>query len=66
MLQKQIYITKKKKYLNFLPSKFKMDSNTSEPIKFYNLGDAYGEFSNFYHAEIEVDGKTWPTTEHYF
>lgn len=35
-------------------------------IKFYRTGDAYGEFSNFAAFPIQLDGKTWPTTEHYF
>ncbi|CAG8667502.1 649_t:CDS:2, partial [Paraglomus brasilianum] len=26
----------------------------------------YGIFSNFYGAPIELDGKIWPTSEHYF
>ena len=26
----------------------------------------YGCFSNFFAAPVEIDGKTWPTTEHYF
>ena len=36
------------------------------PIKFYNRDDPYYEFTNFYSAPIEIDRKTWPTTEHYF
>jgi ribA/ribD-fused uncharacterized protein len=35
-------------------------------IHFYATGDAYGEFSNFAAFPIEVDGKSWPTSEHYF
>src|SRR5262245_7568349 len=35
-------------------------------IKFYRTGDAYGEFSNFSPHPIQIDGKTWPTSEHYF
>jgi ribA/ribD-fused uncharacterized protein len=35
-------------------------------IKFYRLGDAYGEFSNFSPHPIVLQDKTWPTTEHYF
>ncbi|KAG0216489.1 hypothetical protein BGX28_000003 [Mortierella sp. GBA30] len=37
-----------------------------DTINFYRQGDKYGEFSNFYFAPIVMDGKTWPTTEHYF
>jgi len=38
----------------------------TEVIKFYRQGDAWGEFSNFSAHPIELDGKRWPTTEHYF
>ena len=36
------------------------------PIRFYNRDDQYYEFTNFYPAPICLDGKTWPTSEHYF
>ena len=36
------------------------------PILFYQRNKPFGEFSNFYLAPIELDGYTWPTTEHYF
>jgi ribA/ribD-fused uncharacterized protein len=36
------------------------------PIHFYHQHRPFGEFSNFYPAPIELDGYTWPTTEHYF
>ena len=36
------------------------------PINFYNRDDPYYEFTNFYNAPVEVDRKTWATTEHYF
>jgi nicotinamidase/pyrazinamidase len=41
---------------------------TKEPrcIKFYKVGEPYGEFSNFAPFPIELDGKVWPTSEHYF
>jgi len=32
-------------------------------IRFYGAGN---EFSNFYALPTEIDGKIWPTTEHYF
>ena len=35
-------------------------------IKFYSTGDEYGEFSNFAGFSIRLDGKQWPTSEHYF
>lgn len=38
----------------------------AEVIRFYRQGDEFGEFSNFAAFPIKLDGKTWPTTEHYF
>jgi N-glycosidase YbiA len=35
-------------------------------IKFYRVSDEYGEFSNFAKFPIKIDGKIWPTSEHYF
>ena len=35
-------------------------------IKFYKTKEPFGEFSNFAGYAIEIDGKIWPTTEHYF
>lgn len=35
-------------------------------IKFYKRNDPYGCFGNFSRHSIELNGKTWPTTEHYF
>jgi N-glycosidase YbiA len=37
-----------------------------QAILFYSTKDAYGEFSNFAAFPIELDGRTWPTSEHYF
>jgi N-glycosidase YbiA len=36
------------------------------PIYFYSARDAYGCFSNFSSHGIQLGGKWWPTTEHYF
>lgn len=33
---------------------------------FHSTNKQYGEFSNFAHYGIELDGAWWPTTEHYF
>jgi N-glycosidase YbiA len=38
----------------------------SHTINFYLTDDQYGEFSNFAAFPIVLNGKTWPTTEHYF
>lgn len=35
-------------------------------IKFYATGDEYGDFSNFAAFRIELKGKVWPTSEHFF
>lgn len=37
-----------------------------EPIYFYLVDEANGHFSNFSPHPIELDGKLWPTSEHYF
>src|SRR3954470_16959989 len=38
----------------------------ADVINFYNLEDPNGEFSNFARFPVELGGKTWPTSEHYF
>jgi ribA/ribD-fused uncharacterized protein len=38
----------------------------SHVIRFYSVGDEYGEFSNFAPYPITLGKKRWPTTEHYF
>lgn len=35
-------------------------------IYFYSARDAYGCFSNFSPHGVELNGRWWPTTEHYF
>jgi ribA/ribD-fused uncharacterized protein len=35
-------------------------------IKFYLTDAPYGEFSNFSAHPIELKGRVWPTSEHYF
>jgi N-glycosidase YbiA len=35
-------------------------------IYFYTTTDKYGMFSNFSRHGITIDGKYWPTVEHYF
>jgi ribA/ribD-fused uncharacterized protein len=37
-----------------------------ETIQFYRVSDEYGWMSNFAGYPIELDGRTWPTSEHYF
>lgn len=42
-------------------------SKGSGPIRFYNKHEAFYEFTNFYKfAPFDLDGKKWPSTEHYF
>jgi len=35
-------------------------------INFNRVSDPYGEFSNFALFKINIMGKVWPTSEHYF
>ncbi|EGC36154.1 hypothetical protein DICPUDRAFT_22458, partial [Dictyostelium purpureum] len=35
-------------------------------IKFFNNGDPYYEFTNFYEACFNLDGLYWKTSEHYY
>lgn len=37
-----------------------------EVVHFYGTNERYGCFSNFASFPIELKGKTWPTSEHYF
>lgn len=39
---------------------------TQRTIRFYATGDEYGEFSNFAAFPIRIEGRMWPTSEHYF
>jgi ribA/ribD-fused uncharacterized protein len=43
-----------------------MEEQAVDRIYFYAVGHEYGEFSNFAAYPILLDGKRWPTTEHYF
>lgn len=35
-------------------------------IRFYKAPDPWGFFSNFSRHPLEIDGKKWPSSEHYF
>lgn len=35
-------------------------------INFYKVNEQFGCFSNFAAYPVELDGKVWPTSEHYF
>ena len=39
---------------------------STSPIRFYQTTGPYGCFSNFSRHSVELDGKIWPTSEHYF
>ena len=43
-----------------------MSEDDSNPILFYGHRRLWGQFSNFFHAPFELDGRVWPTVEHYF
>lgn len=38
----------------------------SRIIKFYSVNGDFGAFSNFASYPVQIDGKLWPTSEHYF
>ena len=38
----------------------------TEVIKFYSTTGPYGCFSNFSRHSVKMNGKVWPTSEHYF
>lgn len=40
--------------------------NIPGAIYFYDKNDPFFEFTNFYQKPITIDGRTWPTTEHYY
>lgn len=35
-----------------------------KPVLFYGIKDEFGEFSNWYYSQFDLDGKTWRTSEH--
>jgi len=41
-------------------------TNELGPIVFYNKNEPYYEFTNFVLYPIDLDGKRWPSSEHYF
>lgn len=41
-------------------------SQKLEAIRFYGRTDEYGCFSNFAFSPFRLDGRTWPSVEHYF
>eukprot|EP01121_Diplochlamys_sp_Union-15-3_P001698 TRINITY_DN11484_c0_g1_i1.p1 TRINITY_DN11484_c0_g1~~TRINITY_DN11484_c0_g1_i1.p1 ORF type:complete len:149 (-),score=27.55 TRINITY_DN11484_c0_g1_i1:10-456(-) len=38
----------------------------SEPVYFCEAEGPYACFSNYYQVNINIDGKIWPSTEHWF
>lgn len=43
-----------------------MTDQSQNAVKFYSTRKPWGHFSNFSLHPIEIDGKVWPTSEHYF
>ncbi len=41
-------------------------SEEQRPIKFTGVSDKNGYFSNFAAYPVSLEGKTWPTAEHYY
>ena len=44
----------------------KKTATPTTQIHFYDKSDPYYEFTNFYRRPVHIDGKDWPTTEHYY
>jgi ribA/ribD-fused uncharacterized protein len=40
--------------------------NARTRIRFYRVNEPYGAFSNFSPHPVELKGRVWPTSEHYF
>ena len=47
-------------------AEFPMPKETPDVINFYTTTGEYGCFSNFSKHPISLNGKSWPTSEHYF
>jgi N-glycosidase YbiA len=52
--------------VSVVESRSQLEVFLSDIINFYLRNEPYGEFSNFAPYRIHLDGKTWPTSEHYF
>lgn len=39
---------------------------TPEPILFYGRNSSHPQLSNFFYAPFELEGRVWPTVEHYY
>lgn len=61
---KEYLHTKNEKLGHNLPLAF--ESNKDIPIHFYHSDQPWGELSNFSRHSVFLDGKIWPTTEHYY
>ena len=58
------YAPKSKTRMFSLPAKSQYTSDSD--IKFYHSYEPYYCFTNFSQYPIQLDGRQWPTTEHYF
>jgi N-glycosidase YbiA len=38
----------------------------TEDVRFYGVKEPFGQLSNFAPFPVEIDGRVWPTAEHYF
>ena len=48
------------------PTEVGVEEGEMSVIQFYSVSGEYGYFSNFSPHPINLKGKTWPTSEHYF
>lgn len=56
--------SKNDKLKHCLPLNYKKDKTS--PIHFYHSDQTWGEFSNFSQHAVYLQGKIWPTTEHFY
>ena len=52
--------------LSYYPIATTIPIHVPDVILFYNKNEPWYEFTNFFCRPVAVDGKLWPTTEHYF
>ena len=50
----------------FIPCGITNWKSVQGAILFYDKNQPYYEFTNFFSAPVNIDGKLWPTTEHYY
>lgn len=57
--------TKQAKLGHHLPLEWN-DALSEEPVRFYHSDQPWGELSNFSRHAVFLDGRVWPTVEHFY